>query len=575
MSNYIPLLNYEVVDDVLSAKNSLSDEKPPGNGTGRNSFSDSSAEVSSSTHCVEPLKKDSFGSTTGAEPGQRHKGPPANKNEALPPDQKAVLEAVLLLMDGERLAEEEVRRALRILSPAEIEGLAEERALAGKCGNPNCGNRHVHVPARERQRIHLSRRVIRTEVDRASNFCSPECEVRQAALLMESFSLPQYGTEAGAAVGDNAFPGAAGKPVADNQIIAPAVVEKDPDKVAADTASGLVSCLAGEAEASAANRPCGSLPSRGSVEGFQPKSWRGPADERRSGRSRRVSFSDDSKGGPSGGETPAAGSPCGAGDRPARVPGNAVSFASCERVHKGESAGGVREGVGEGDAAQATDPTPRRRVFRPRPSPRAAAAKPPRPPARSSAGGSEAPCRKADAEPPDGAELSDGDLDFGEGWLGPVGEPPELSAFGRMHTTLFAWVTALTQRFLLGGDLPAASELPRGNAAARQSLRAQLARCVRPVLEGVGAPGVTVGAAEAEVDDIVSTLHVEGPLPSFRARDWRLLAAVMLCAASHHRLASLQRAFGGSRDGLARFARGLGWGLDEFDLLHELLYPYR
>lgn len=65
------------------------------------------------------------------------------------------------LLEGEILSREEVAAAAASLSRADCEALAEERAIAGKCGNPCCGRPHAHVPARERQRISRQHRKVR------------------------------------------------------------------------------------------------------------------------------------------------------------------------------------------------------------------------------------------------------------------------------------------------------------------------------------------------------------------------------------------------------------------------------
>jgi len=105
----------------------------------------------------------------------------------------------------------------------------------------------------------------------------------------------------------------------------------------------------------------------------------------------------------------------------------------------------------------------------------------------------------------------------------------------------------------------------------------QLSRQLGAVLQALGNRSVSRGAAEAALDDLVATFSLRGPLPSFRVADWKLAAAIFLRALSHHQLPSSQPCFSYDTN-CAALHRLLATGLDsnpeEFDLLHELVYPF-
>jgi hypothetical protein len=61
-------------------------------------------------------------------------------------------------------------------------------------------------------------------------------------------------------------------------------------------------------------------------------------------------------------------------------------------------------------------------------------------------------------------------------------------------------------------------------------------------------------------------------------KDWRLLTAILIKALSHRRVPAMAALFSPSDDKsmqiLQRFTLACESGLEEFDLLHELIYPF-
>mmetsp|Transcript_12424 Transcript_12424/g.31300 ORF Transcript_12424/g.31300 Transcript_12424/m.31300 type:complete len:572 (-) Transcript_12424:267-1982(-) len=478
----------------------------------------------------------------------------AAKARGLQPDRKAALDAVLLLLEGEILSREEVAAAAASLSRADCEALAEERAIAGKCGNPCCGRPHAHVPARERQRISRQHRKVYTQVQAASNYCSPECEAELLALALHGLALragtqvqaPQEGVSPPQiqAAGQRA----GGARVQKDEIMAPGIVEKAAEEVSRDSAAGFVDCLSKEAQASS---PAQRIAQAGAVEGFVPKAARerleadqqegaacsapaGAAPElaRQCSHGRRVSFAGEEDGAAHAAEERAA----------AKQP-------PPQQLQSGAAAEAGAASAGQGAAP---------RKFKPNLS------------AASKRGGQ-----------PKAAEGEEGDIDFdfANGWLSDIDAVPELSSFGQMHTTIYNWVTAATQRHLAGKQLDDDSDAPRPESWPRvkEGMRQQLGRHLLPVLQALGNPRVPRRAVEGALGELVDTLHCGGPLPPFKVAEWRLLLLILLRAMSHCRLPHLQDTFGAEEHlpTLHKLLTAVGSGMYEFDILHDIVYPFQ
>ncbi|KAK9820849.1 hypothetical protein WJX81_008335 [Elliptochloris bilobata] len=166
----------------------------------------------------------------------------------------------------------------------------------------------------------------------------------------------------------------------------------------------------------------------------------------------------------------------------------------------------------------------------------------------------------------------------GSSWLAepPEGFHNEPSSFGRLFVLVDGWVTASTLAFLAGEP----HELPRSSAGngltveVRRALERLLARQVVAALAGLRR-GALRGAVEPALGALLGTLHLSSAIPSLSDGEWQLVTLALLRGLAETRVPALLEAFEGREalDALGAHLANLGASADELWALMEAVLP--
>ncbi len=507
------------------------------------------------------------------------------------------------LLDQGAASEAQLWALARVMEAEELEAAAEERSLAGACGWPLCaaplppargGGGRYAIDARA-QKVY--------ELGEGARFCSTAhadaARALSARLGDRSAAAARFERLYDAARAHRAAAAAAAAGGAAAATAPPGAKPRGGAEFAAGSRSTPIMRAevverAGGAGGAAAPRPP-AAGAAGAVEGYVPRAALKQAlpagaapREGAPDAGRRVRFEDEAAEAPVAAAEPAAPLPLPA------PPGGAAPAIVFDVV----DAAGPLEGAGDEALAASFGQL---RVEVPAGAPGAPHARAPPPPtpldeeltARLRAGAHRLFPKLTSTLPPEllarleadasGSEAASEDEGEGAGWTdaessssdgeAPGGRRAAMTFFGELFTCLECWSTESTLELTASGPgapLPAAPPggLPEVRGALGRLLRAQ----VPAAMEALGAPARR-GDAEHALDEAVATLRGEGPLPAFKAAQWRVLALVLLKAASLERCPELRAALE-SREGVGRLGAALAaasFTVEEFYAVLELV----
>lgn len=184
------------------------------------------------------------------------------------------------------------------------------------------------------------------------------------------------------------------------------------------------------------------------------------------------------------------------------------------------------------------------------------------------------------------------DYDFFESQNSWYDTPPEgfnltLSPFATMWMALFAWVTSSSLAYIYGRDesfheeylsvngreYPQKIVLTDGRSSEiKQALAGCLARALPGLVAELGLP-TPLSILERGMGHLLETMSFFDALPSFRTRQWQVIALLFMDALSICRIPGLTPHMTSRRTSLHKVLEGAQVGVDEYEVMKDFIIP--
>ncbi|KAK4778482.1 hypothetical protein SAY86_006010 [Trapa natans] len=172
--------------------------------------------------------------------------------------------------------------------------------------------------------------------------------------------------------------------------------------------------------------------------------------------------------------------------------------------------------------------------------------------------------------------------------------PPEgfsltLSPFATMWSGLFSWVTSSSLAYIYGQDdsfqedytsvngreYPQKIVLADGRSSEiKQTLAGCLARALPGLVTDLRLP-IPISTLEKGLGRLLDTMTFVDPLPSFQTKQWQVVLVLFIEALSIFRIPALTPHMTNKRALLHKVLDGAHMGVDEFEIMKDLLIPLR
>ncbi|EPS64466.1 hypothetical protein M569_10314, partial [Genlisea aurea] len=169
----------------------------------------------------------------------------------------------------------------------------------------------------------------------------------------------------------------------------------------------------------------------------------------------------------------------------------------------------------------------------------------------------------------------------------PDGFNLSLSPFCTLFNSLFSWISSSSLAYIYGKDDSFHEEYVNANgreypckvvaedgrsSEIKQTLSAALARALPGVVSELRLP-TPISILEQGMGRLLDTMSFIDPLPSLRTKQWQAIVLLFLNALSVSRIPALSKYLEDRRASIQKVLEGAGIGVEEFEVMKDLIIP--